>query len=244
MYLGKKLNIQVFDDLFRKIKTNYYKLGDKLPTESDMQELYGVSRAPVRQALGKLQSEGLIERRPGIGTVVINNDVTGPWPPMGGFSANLSKKWKQLQCKTIDVSKIVADDDVAQKLEIKQDSIITRVMRVRIDQDIPTFLLINYYENVDTEKIKEAGEILNMRQFANEVLGVDSAYVTEEIRAVEADMQTSFYLEVEEGLPILQIKRISYNENYKPVEYVIYYVKSEDWPYKVMYNKNDGDLDL
>src|SRR5699024_3933187 len=116
--------------------------------------------------------------------------------------------------------------------------------RVRIEQDVPTFLLINYYENVDIEKIKEAGEILNMRQFANEVLGVDFAHVTEEIRAVEADMQTSFYLEVEEGYPILQIKRTSYNSDFIPVEYVTYYVKSENWPYKVMYNRNEGNLDL
>ena len=239
-----KLNIQVFEDLFKKIKTDYYKLGDKLPTEMQMREIYGVSRAPIRQALGKLEAEGLIERRPGIGTVVINNEVSGPWLPMGGFSANLSKKWSQLKCSTIDVSKVVAEEEVAQKLDVDKDSVVTRVMRVRIEQDVPTFLLINYYENVDIEKIKEAGEILNMRQFANEVLGVDFAHVTEEIRAVEADMQTSFYLEVEEGYPILQIKRTSYNSDFIPVEYVTYYVKSENWPYKVMYNRNEGNLDL
>lgn len=244
MFLKQSLNLQVFEDLFNKIKSNYYGLGEKLPTESEMQEIYGVSRAPIRQALGRLQSEGLIERRAGIGTVVIDNEHSGPWPPMGGFSSRFSKKWKQLQCKTIDVSKVIAEEEVTTKLELAPESPTIKVTRIRMDYDVPTFLLIHHYIDIDIGKVKGAGEILNMRQFASEVLGVDFAYVTEEISAVQADEQISYYLEVEKGYPLLQIKRVSFNSDYKPVEYVQYFVKSEDWPYRIMYSKDGGDLDL
>ncbi|WP_394138335.1 GntR family transcriptional regulator [Cytobacillus oceanisediminis] len=242
--MKQTLNLQVFDDLFNKIKTNYYALGEKLPTESEMQKIYGVSRAPIRQALGRLQSEGLIERRPGIGSVVINNGLSGPWPSMGGFSSNFSKKWNQLRCKTIDVSKVIAEEDVTKSLELEAETPTIKVIRIRIDNNVPTFLLIHHYVDVDIEKIKNAGEILHMRQFASEVLGVEFAYVTEEIAAVQADEQTSYYLEVEKGFPLLQIKRISFDSDYKPVEYVKYFVRSEDWPYKIMYSKDGGEMDL
>lgn len=242
--MKQTLNIRVFEDLYNKIKSNHYRLGDKLPTESEMQEIYSVSRAPIRQALGRLQSEGLIERRPGIGSVVVDNQVSGPWLPMGGFSTNFRKKWDHLKSRTIDVSRVFADIEVAEKLELESDSPVVKVTRIRTEDGVPTFLLFNYYLDVELEKIKNAGEILNMRQFASEILGVDYKHVSEEIAAVQADEQISYYLEVDKGYPLLQIKRVSFDINYKPVEFVKYYVKSEDWPYKVTYSKDEGDLDL
>jgi DNA-binding GntR family transcriptional regulator len=244
MCLKKSLNNVVFEDLFNKIKSGFYSLGDKLPTESELQEIFGVSRAPIRQALGKLQSEGLIERRPGIGTVVIDNAVSGPWPAMGGFSSQFSKKWNNLKCKTLDVSKVFSEQDVTTKLELEPESPTIKVTRIRIENSTPTFLLIHHYVDVDYQKIKDAGEILNMRQFASEVLGVDFSFVTEEIKAVAADEQIGYYLELEEGYPLLQINRVSYNADYQPVEYVKYFVKSDDWPYKITYSKDGGDMDL
>lgn len=233
--MKQSLNEKVFNDLHQKIKTNYYKEGEKLPTEKELQQHYGMSRAPIRQALGRLQSEGFIERKPGIGSVVIRDVNKTVWPSVGGFSTNLGVKWKDLRCMTIEVVNIVAELDVIEKLKPTEDDQLTRVKRVRFDQDVPVFLLNNYYKNVDKNKIKEAGEILNMRQFANKVLGLDLVYVNEQIRSVRAEEHTSHYLQVPLGHPLLEIKRTSYNLHYEPVEYVVYYVNSEKWPYSVSY---------
>ena len=242
--MKQSLNLLVFDDLLNKIKSGYYSKGDKLPTESEMQNIYGVSRAPIRQALGKLQSEGLIERRPGIGTVVAESDLSGPWPPMGGFSSNFSKKWNNLKVQTIDVSKVIPDQEVTDALELEPESPTVKVTRIRMEQNTPIFLLLHYYVNVDMEQIKNAGEILNMRQFASDILQVDFTYVTEEISAILSDEQTGYLLNIPTGFPLLKIKRVSYDSNYKPVEYVQYFVRTEDWPYKITYSKDKGDLDL
>lgn len=242
--MKQALNIIVFEDLLNKIKSGFYSQGEKLPTEIEMQNIYGVSRAPIRQALGKLQAEGFIERRPGIGTVVIENQLSGPWLAMGGFSSQLSKKWSSLNVTTIDVSKVFPEAEVTEKLELDLDTPTVKITRIRKENNIPIFLLINHYANVDVEKLISAGEILNMRQFASEVLGVDFAYVTEEIVAVPADEQISYFLEVEKGFPLLQIKRVSYDSEYRPIEYVKYFVKSENWPYKITYSKDQGRLDL
>jgi DNA-binding LacI/PurR family transcriptional regulator len=44
--------------------------GDKLPSENDLVEKFGVSRPTVRRALAQLVKDGLIQRRMGAGTVV------------------------------------------------------------------------------------------------------------------------------------------------------------------------------
>jgi GntR family transcriptional repressor for pyruvate dehydrogenase complex len=50
--------------------------GDKLPTESEIMRILGVSRTVVREAISHVQAAGLVETRHGIGTFVLE-----PPPP-------------------------------------------------------------------------------------------------------------------------------------------------------------------
>lgn len=54
----------------QQIETGELKPGDQLPTEAELCERLGVSRAPVRQAMAELAREGLIYRRAGAGSFV------------------------------------------------------------------------------------------------------------------------------------------------------------------------------
>ena len=66
------LYYQIYRDLQYKICEGIYKPGSMLPRESDLEKIYGTSRAPVRQALGALENEGLISRQQGKGTLSHN----------------------------------------------------------------------------------------------------------------------------------------------------------------------------
>lgn len=59
-------------DLERLILDGELKPGDKLPPERELGELLGVSRVSIREALHELESRGLIDRRPGRGTIVVS----------------------------------------------------------------------------------------------------------------------------------------------------------------------------
>jgi GntR family transcriptional regulator, transcriptional repressor for pyruvate dehydrogenase complex len=54
------------------IRSRFYPVNTRLPTEASMTEQYGVSRTVVREAIARLKSEGLVETRQGSGTVVRN----------------------------------------------------------------------------------------------------------------------------------------------------------------------------
>lgn len=61
---------QVYDQMRRMILEGKWKPGDRLPSENELSEAFGVSRVSVRHALQKLSAIGLVETRLGDGSYV------------------------------------------------------------------------------------------------------------------------------------------------------------------------------
>jgi GntR family transcriptional repressor for pyruvate dehydrogenase complex len=60
----------VFEKVMEAIHDNVWEIGDKLPSENDLSQLYGVNRLTVRMALQKLNTIGLVKTRVGEGSFV------------------------------------------------------------------------------------------------------------------------------------------------------------------------------
>src|SRR2546430_7355782 len=60
--------------------------GDALPAEQELQTLFGVSRATVRQALGQLERRRIVERHQGRGTFLAIPTMELSLPQLTGFS--------------------------------------------------------------------------------------------------------------------------------------------------------------
>jgi len=61
----------VVESFTQNIQAGTLKPGEKLPTESVIMEMHGVSRTVVREAISHLQAAGLVQTRHGIGTFVL-----------------------------------------------------------------------------------------------------------------------------------------------------------------------------
>ena len=68
---SRSLAQEVVDDLTGQIRDGTLRQGDKLPTESRLMQLQGVSRTVVREAISRLQAAGVVETRHGIGSFVL-----------------------------------------------------------------------------------------------------------------------------------------------------------------------------
>lgn len=72
------LSHQVADRLEEMIESGKYSIGDKIPTEVELMELFNVSRNTVREAIHSLASSGILEVKQGDGTYVkFNNRFNG-----------------------------------------------------------------------------------------------------------------------------------------------------------------------
>ena len=77
---NNKLYIQIYNQIRDAIMNGSFKVGDKLPSEKEFCEMFGVSRVPVREALSALELNGLVESVHGAGVFVKEVSVlTNDW---------------------------------------------------------------------------------------------------------------------------------------------------------------------
>src|SRR5262245_7653933 len=76
-FVSKRIPLyyQLENLLREKIHSGEFRVGERLPTENDLIKHYGVSRITVRQALAALTQAGVIERRQGRGTFVVERRI-------------------------------------------------------------------------------------------------------------------------------------------------------------------------
>lgn len=82
-----KLADLVVNTLRKRIIAGEYGVQGKLPTESQMATLFGVSRTVVREAIAALAADGLVQSRQGAGVFVVPN-ATSPFNAIGAESPN------------------------------------------------------------------------------------------------------------------------------------------------------------
>ena len=77
---SNKLYIPIFNQLRDAILDGTFKVGDKLPSEKELCQMFSVSRVPVREALCALELNGLVESNQGQGVYVREiHSVTNDW---------------------------------------------------------------------------------------------------------------------------------------------------------------------
>src|SRR5947209_17409425 len=68
----KKVYEQIAAQIEQRILSGELRSGDRLPTERALAEQFRASRTAVREAMKTLEQKGLVNMRPGRGTIVID----------------------------------------------------------------------------------------------------------------------------------------------------------------------------
>jgi DNA-binding FadR family transcriptional regulator len=73
----ERLGDRLYGQILEQIASGALRPGDKLPSENELSRAFNVSRPVIRQALVRLQADGLVATRKGLGTVVQNAPPEG-----------------------------------------------------------------------------------------------------------------------------------------------------------------------
>lgn len=108
---GKRLlGSQIEEQLMEYISSEPVEIGEKLPNEFELADMFGVGRSTIREAVKGLVSKGILEVRRGAGTFVCGRAAQGE-DPLG--ISHLSDKYK-LALELLDV-RLMLEPEIAAK---------------------------------------------------------------------------------------------------------------------------------
>jgi GntR family transcriptional regulator len=232
--------------LREKINSGAYTQGDQLPTEDVLIAEYGVSRITVRQALSALADEGLIERRQGRGTFIAERQNAVPQFEgtihLTGSLNELILMGQKTPVKVLARTLTKADAQTAELLGVEIGEPVSRVERLRLLDDKPYALLVNYFPaeigvRLTLEDLSE-GSVLEQLE---RKCGLRLQKGIQQITAALADPYVAGRLEIPVGSALLSIENTVYCTEGKPVEYVRVLYRSDLYRYRVLLTREEND---
>ena len=230
------LHAQVEQLLRNMILEEEYIEGKLLPNEIDLAKKLGISRNTLRQAMHKLMFEGLLVRKKGIGTRVASRSVNTRLTDWPSFTQEMNEKGIPFINYDIHVSKVPADENIANILSLKPGTSIVKLERLRGLKDGPMVQFVSYFH----PRIGLTGKEDFTRPL-NEMLENDFATIPalsrEEISAQLAPKDIATRLEIKKGEPILKRVRKVYDPGDRIIEYNICYYRADKFTYLIDINR-------
>jgi GntR family transcriptional regulator len=216
------LYIQTQNYLLELFEDGTYKPGDQLPSESDLAEQLGISRPTLREALLKLEQDGAVVRRHGIGTFVTTGFKRRLKSGLERLESILQLAGQQnLQVKfdTLQVALEKADQLTADLLRISLGTQLTTVRRViALDKTPVAFMqdcvVGSVFAPEDIDK-NFKGSVLDMLVNSRHV---QVSHAVADIIPVVADESLAEKLCVDPGAAILLMEEILYDDESEPIE--------------------------
>ena len=149
MELDADSTIPLFEQLENSlkdlIKSGSYQPGNRIPTEKELSQIYGVSRITIRRALDDLTKEGLLLKQQGKGTFVQNKKIMRKIQHTISFSH--ACKMNGMQPSSYVTKRELFQPHMInlQKEGIFGDDSVIFIQRLRLADNIPIMLENNYY---------------------------------------------------------------------------------------------------
>jgi GntR family transcriptional regulator len=212
---------QLRDILRNEIISGRLAVNQKLPSERELCERYGVSRPTVREAIEALVNEGLLRSEKGRGTFVTEPKIVeGLLETPSGFTDAMSAQGIPFTTRVLELALESASTLVARELHVAEGAPVVRLVRLRSIFDEPvlqvaSFLLERFYVGLVAADL----ETVSLYHILRTEYGVTTARATRYMEAVAASREQAELLGVRPGDPLMLIESTTYTAEGLPFEY-------------------------
>jgi GntR family transcriptional regulator len=211
------LYFQVAQHLEHAIESGDIPNGTLFDNEVALADQMGLSRPTMRRALQHLVDKGLIVRRRGIGTRVIQPKVRRPLE-LTSLYDDLARSGQEPTTEVVELSTRAADEDVAGILQVDPGDEVFLLVRLRRARGNPIAKMTNYLPasigKITADSLVRHGlyELMRAR-------GIQLHAATQTVGARNATAAEARDLDEPRNSALLTMQRVTYDDGGKVVEY-------------------------
>lgn len=232
----RPLYLKIKEHIENLIDQEIYEAGDKLPSETAFAKELDVSRASLREALRVLEKEGKIIKSQGVGTF-----VSKPVPrfkrgieELFSVTDTIKNEGFEPGTKGLEISKEKIEKNLALKMNVKKDSELLKIERIRTADDKAVVYCIDYLNtelfpiDIDEDFSQSLFDLLENKY------DVQINYAVTEIVPVVAKNKLMEKLNVKKHSPILLLEQMHYDTEDNLFLYSKNYFRSDQFQFKVL----------
>jgi GntR family transcriptional regulator len=201
---------QIVERIRTAVHSKEFKKGDIIGPEKRLAQDFHVSLNTVRRAMEVLVSEGILVRKPGVGTVVADRVGSRPFRIVRHFEPGAD----QPVCSVLSVREEPHDLIALERLQRTAGERLWCVVRMERIRDVPTAILEDYalsdpgtqdrswFSSASAEAVIDAAQVRGT--------------VHHEIKALGANTGLARMLRVDAGVPLIVLERMLFDEVGKP----------------------------
>lgn len=137
----RPLYLQAVDAIQRLASDRGLRPGDRLPSEVELASFFGVGRSTIREAMGHLELARVVERRRGVGTVLLDGDPESPaavgLETLESLESLADRQGWLCETRNLEIRRAEADLDHARRLSIEPGTPVTIITRTKMRDGAP-----------------------------------------------------------------------------------------------------------
>lgn len=225
------LYFQVAQHLENAINSGDLPTGSLLQNEVDLAQSLGLSRPTMRRAMQHLVDKGLVTRRRGIGTRVVQPKLRRPLE-LTSLYDDLNRAGKSPTTEVLSFASVEAADEVAKGLEVAAKTPVLELVRLRSAGGEPIAKMTNYLPEhlviFGKEELNDHGLYDLIRR-----QGVVLHSATQTLGARNATAAESRMLDEPKGAALITAQRVTYDDHGSAVEFGTHIYASSRYTFEV-----------
>lgn len=225
---------QIEEGLRERIRNGELRPGAQVAPEPELMAEYGVSRATVRQALGGLIAEGLLEIRRGRGTYVTAPRFEHTIGGFYSFSREIERHGLKPGTRVLDLRVQPAGELVAEALGVEAGTPVVALRRLRLAGEDPLVVETSHLpaarfpglETVDFGGVRLYDTLLNR-------YGCRPTRAKETFEPILLTADEAILLDQRRGEPALRVERIAFDQDDAPIEFCRSTVRGDRYRYSL-----------
>ncbi|MGC1306520.1 MAG: GntR family transcriptional regulator [Phormidesmis sp.] len=211
------LHISISERLKEQISLGQYQPGDRLPSEFDLGESFGVSRTTIRHAIANLIQQGIVTTQQGKGIFVCDRQkITFSMSnPLMHFDTALRQQGYTARIQPLQFQQIPASPEIFRKLALPSiRSAVYQQKKIIYADDAPIALEISYFpESIGQSLAKQLQQGFTYSTLTANGIHLNAAKVSLESEPTTYELSEQLAAPI--GMPLLVFNYVAYWSNSK-----------------------------